>query len=161
MEMENLMPQGNDKLSGSSPLFWLSLIAVVGIVFLGGRFLAAPRVAAAGFGVPLDDGNGVAFAYCKGIRDIFSGLVGLPFLIAGRRRALASIILIATIIPITDGFIMMRFSGPRADVSLNSLGSRTLHDRTRFFPFSDFSQLINPIARTRSGRANPLAGKGR
>jgi len=111
--MENLMPQGNDKLSRSSPLFWLSLIAVVGIVFLGGRFLAAPRVAAAGFGVPLDDGNGVAFAYCKGIRDIFSGLVGLPFLIAGRRRAIASIIFIATIIPITDGFIMMRFSGPR------------------------------------------------
>ena len=87
-------------------------MAILGIIFLGGRFLVAPHTASAAFGVPLDDGNGVAFA-TKGIRDIFSGLVGLPFLLTGRRRAVAWILLIATIIPIADGLIVMKFSGPR------------------------------------------------
>jgi len=111
--MENPMLEGNEKLSRSSPLFWFSLIAILGIIFLGARFLVAPHTASAAFGVPLDDGNGVAFAYTKGIRDIFSGLVGLPFLLTGRRRAVAWILLIATIIPIADGLIVMKFSGPQ------------------------------------------------
>ena len=104
------MPKQNE-LNKSSPLFWLSLIAALGIIFLGARFLIAPLKGAEAFGVPLENGHGVAFAYAKGIRDIFSGLVGLPFLLAGERRSVAWIILIATIIPIADGFIMMRFSG--------------------------------------------------
>lgn len=77
------------KLGRSSPLFWFVLIAALGIIFLGGRFLLAPLTAATGFGVPLVDGNGLAFAYTKGVRDIFSGLVGLPFLFVGQRRAVA------------------------------------------------------------------------
>jgi len=109
------MVQANSTLRPSSGLFWLVLIALLGIIFLGARFLIAPKVAAAAFGVPLADDNGIAFAYTKGIRDIFSGLVGLPFLFAGRRRPLAWILLIATIIPVADGFIMMKFSGVQAN----------------------------------------------
>ena len=105
------MAQG--RLDRPSPLFWLTLTAALGIIGLGARFLVVPQVGAEGFGVPLQDGNGVAFACTKGIRDIFSGLVGLPFLFAGRRRAVAWILLTASIIPVTDGFIMMKFSGLR------------------------------------------------
>ena len=74
------MVQANSTLRPSSGLFWLVLIALLGIIFLGARFLIAPKVAAAAFGVPRADDNGISFAYTKGIRDIFSGLVGLPFL---------------------------------------------------------------------------------
>lgn len=101
-----------DSLDRSSPLFWLTLAAILGIVFIGLRFLVAPLTAAAAFGVPLADGSdGIAFAYTKGIRDIFSGLVGLPFLLAGQRRPIAWVLLVATIVPLTDGLIMMMFSG--------------------------------------------------
>jgi hypothetical protein len=54
------MPQVDNKLSRSSPLFWFTLAAAIAIMFLGARFLIAPRIAAEGFGVPLDDGNGIA-----------------------------------------------------------------------------------------------------
>lgn len=77
------------------------------------RFLLAPCIAAEGFGVPLDRGSGLAFAYTTGIRDVFSGLVGLSFLFPRQRRAVAWVILVATIIPIVDGFILIRFSGVR------------------------------------------------
>jgi hypothetical protein len=105
------MMEPDDDLRRWSALFCLPFIAALGIIFVGGRFLVAPRAAAAAFGIPLGDGNGVAFAYMKGIRDIFSGLVVFPFLFAGRRRPVAWIMLIATIIPITDGFILLKFSG--------------------------------------------------
>jgi hypothetical protein len=47
------------RLDRSSPLFWLTLTAALGIIGLGGTFLIAPQVGAEGFGVPLQDGNGV------------------------------------------------------------------------------------------------------
>jgi len=105
------MAQFGAKLVRASPLFWLVLMAVLGIVFLGARFLLAPLTAAAAFGVPLENGHGLAFAYTKGIRDIFSGLVDLPFLLTGQRRAIAWVMLTATVIPIADGLIVMKFSG--------------------------------------------------
>ena len=96
----------------SSPLltsFWLVLIVVVEIVFLGaGSFSLPDRVGRPR--LPLEYGHRLAFAYAKGIRDIFSGHVGLPFLLAGQRRAGAWIVLAATIVLIADGFIMMKFS---------------------------------------------------
>jgi len=107
------MPEPPEPLTTSSPLFWLSLGAALGIIFLGSRFLLAPKVAAESFGVPLNDGTGFAFAYAKGIRDIFSGVVALPFLLRGHRRAVAWIILTATMIPVFDGFIIIHFSGAR------------------------------------------------
>jgi hypothetical protein len=64
-------------------------------------------------------------AYTKGVRDIFSGLVGLPFLFSGQRRSVAWVMLTATIIPIADGLIMMK-----------PLGSRTVHVGADFLSFS-------------------------
>jgi len=90
------------------------LAAIAGIIFIGVRFLVAPELASADFGVALNGGNGVAFAYTKGIRDIFSGLVALPFLLMGQRRAVAWIFLIATIVPVADGFITINSHGIEA-----------------------------------------------
>jgi ABC-type Na+ efflux pump permease subunit len=105
------MYRPEESFGRSSPLFWLSLMVAAGIIFIGVRFLLSPLVAAEAFGVPLVSGAGVAFSYAKGMRDIFAGLVIFPFLLMGQRRALAWIMLVATIIPVVDGLIVLRFSG--------------------------------------------------
>ena len=50
----------------------LAGLIAVGIIFIGGRFMVAPRVAAAGFGVLPDLGQSSIAAYLsvKGVRDI-------------------------------------------------------------------------------------------
>jgi hypothetical protein len=49
------MNEPESRFDRSSPLWWLTLIAVAGISAIGARFLIAPRIAAEGFGVPLVD----------------------------------------------------------------------------------------------------------
>jgi hypothetical protein len=114
------------------------MLAVVGIIFLGIRFLVAPQTGAQGFGVPLENGNGIAFALTKGIRDVFSGVVGLPFLLGRQRRPVAWIILTATIIPIADGFIMMKFSGFRLQFLAIHWGAALYMIVLAFFLFRPF-----------------------
>lgn len=109
------MAQTEERLSRTSPLYWLVLATALGFMLIGIGFLVAPRIASEGFGIPLDGGPGLAFARVKGIRDIFAGLVVLPFLFRGERRAVAWVMLTATLIPIVDGFIV-----------LNSLGAHPL-----------------------------------
>jgi hypothetical protein len=81
----------------------LSLLTGLGLVFIGLRFLLAPRAGAEGFGVflPPADVN-YAFHYAKGIRDVFSGLLIVAFAGLGYDRALAWVLLLGTLIPSAD-----------------------------------------------------------
>lgn len=81
----------------------LSLLTGLGMVFIGLRFLLAPRAGAEGFGVflPPTDVN-YAFHYAKGIRDVFSGLLLVTFAGLGYDRALAWVLLLGTLIPSVD-----------------------------------------------------------
>ena len=56
--------------------YTLAGLIAAGIVFIGARFLLAPRVAAAGYGVQPDLSQRSTGAYLsvKGVRDIASGL---------------------------------------------------------------------------------------
>jgi Domain of unknown function (DUF4267) len=55
--------------------FVLSALIAVGIIFIGGRFLAAPSLAATGYGVPAGtEPHSWAYLSANGIRDIASGL---------------------------------------------------------------------------------------
>jgi hypothetical protein len=56
--------------------YTLAGLIAAGIIFIGARFIVAPRVAAAGYGVQPDLGQPAAGAYLsvKGVRDIASGL---------------------------------------------------------------------------------------
>lgn len=101
----------DETLSRTSPLFWLSLAVSLGVAFIGTTFLISPQTGARVFGVSLNDGPGFVFVYTTGIRDVFCGLVGLPFLFAGQRRAVAWVMLITAIIPIADGIITIKFLG--------------------------------------------------
>ena len=81
----------------------LSLLTGLGMVFIGTRFLLAPRAGAEGYGVflpPADDNY--AFHYAKGVRDVFSGLLLVTFAGLGYDRPLAWVALSGTLIPGVD-----------------------------------------------------------
>jgi hypothetical protein len=87
-----------------------------GIIFIGARFILAPRVAAAGYGVQPDLGQRSVRAYLsvKGIRDIASGLFLFILMAAGATHLLGWVILAATIIPIADATIVLGHGGPKS-----------------------------------------------
>lgn len=81
----------------------LSLLTGLGLVFIGLRFLLAPRAGAEGFGVflpPTD--TQYAFHYAKGIRDVFAGLLLVAFAGLGYDRPLAWVLLLGALIPGVD-----------------------------------------------------------
>jgi Domain of unknown function (DUF4267) len=87
-----------------------------GIIFIGARFIVAPRVAAAGYGVQPDLSQKAAGAYLsvKGVRDIASGLIVFALMAAGATHPLGWMILAATIIPLGDATIVLGHGGPKS-----------------------------------------------
>ena len=88
----------------------------VGIVFIGARFILAPRTAAAAYGVQSDLGQQSVGAYLsvKGVRDIASGLFVFILMAAGATHLLGWVILAATIIPLADATIVLGHGGSRS-----------------------------------------------
>jgi hypothetical protein len=84
----------------NSPLFWCTLVIPVAIMG-----------ASTAFGIPIHDPAAFPFMWTKGIRDIFSGLVVLAFLLRGDRRATATLFAIAIFIPICDGLVILKHLG--------------------------------------------------
>jgi hypothetical protein len=95
----------------NSPLFWCTLVLPVAIIGLGINFLLNPVGASTAFGIPIHDPAAFPFMWTKGIRDVFSGLVILPFLLRGDRRTTATLVAIAVFIPIGDGLIILKHLG--------------------------------------------------
>jgi hypothetical protein len=94
----------------------LAGLLAAGIIFIGARFLVAPRVAAAGYGVPADLNQPSADAYLsvKGVRDIATGLFVVILLIAGATQLAGWVMLAATIIPLADATIVLRHGGSKS-----------------------------------------------
>lgn len=94
----------------------LAGLLAAGIVFIGARFLVAPRVAAAGYGVlpNLDQPSAGAYLSVKGVRDIASGLFVIILMVAGTFQLAGWMILAGTIIPIADAAIVLRNGGSKA-----------------------------------------------
>ena len=94
----------------------LSGLLAVGIIFLGARFLVAPRVAAVGYGVlpDVDETSVRAYLSVKGVRDIATGLFVVILMIARETHLLGWVILAATIIPLAEAAIVLRSGGSRA-----------------------------------------------
>ena len=83
--------------------FYLSAVIAAGIIFIGGRFLVAPSLAAAGCGVPAGtEPHSRAYLSAKGIRDIASGLFAAILIAYGSAHPLGWFMLAAAIIPIGD-----------------------------------------------------------
>jgi Domain of unknown function (DUF4267) len=94
----------------------LAGLLAAGIIFIGARFLVAPRVAAAGYGVPADLNQPSADAYLsvKGVRDIATGLFVVILLIAGATQLAGWVMLAATVIPLADATIVLRNGGSKS-----------------------------------------------
>jgi hypothetical protein len=94
----------------------LSGLIAVAIVVIGARFLIAPAIAAAGYGVPADPNQELVRAYlsAKGVRDIASGLFIAILMLAGATHLLGWIMLAATVIPVVDAAIVLRNGGTKA-----------------------------------------------
>jgi len=89
--------------------YTLAGLIAAGIIFIGARFLVAPRVAATGYGVvpDLDQPSARGYLSVKGVRDIASGLSVVILIAAGAAHLLGWVILAATIIPLADAAIVL------------------------------------------------------
>lgn len=99
------------KLSRNSALFWFTLVIPIGIIAIGINFLLNPVGASAAYGVPISDPAVFPFMWIKGIRDVFSGLVILPFLWTGNRNVTGILFAIAILVPFGDGLVIIGNSG--------------------------------------------------
>lgn len=111
----------------NSVSYWLTFLDAVGIIFIGIRFLAAPYIAADGYGIPLDHHLSSGYAYAKGILDIYSGIILLVFLMLRKARVTAILFSIATIIPATDFCIILSANGTGDIVHLLIHGCTTIY----------------------------------
>jgi hypothetical protein len=96
--------------------YTLAGLMAAGIIFIGARFIIAPRVAAAGYGVQpdLDQRSVGAYLSVKGVRDIASGLIVFVLMAAGATHLLGWVILAATIVPLADATIVLRNGGAKS-----------------------------------------------
>lgn len=86
----------------------LSVLTGLLLLFIGLRFLLAPRAGAEGFGVFLPaSATNYAFHYAKGVRDVFSGLLIVGFAALGYDRPLAWVLLLGALIPVVDLSIVL------------------------------------------------------
>lgn len=88
------------------------VVAILGclfILFIGARFLLAPRIALAGFGVAEDRLR--ALTSIKGVRDITSGIVPLVVLAVGGSHVFGWALVAAAITPIGDAIIVTTNGG--------------------------------------------------
>lgn len=85
------------------------------IIFIGARFLVAPRAAAAGYGVlpDLNQSGSDAYLSVKGVRDIATGLFVVIVMLAHATHLVGWVMLAATMIPIADGIIVLRDGGSK------------------------------------------------
>lgn len=87
----------------------VAILACVFILVIGARFLLAPRVALAGFGVP--EGRVRALTSIKGVRDITSGVVPLVVLGVAGAHIFGWALLAAAVTPIGDAVIVTTNGG--------------------------------------------------
>jgi hypothetical protein len=94
----------------------LAGLLAAAIILIGARFLIAPRVAAAGYGVPADPNQPEVRAYLnvKGIRDITTGLFVAVLMLAGATHLVGWVMLVAILIPIVDAAVVLRHGGAKS-----------------------------------------------
>ena len=92
----------------------LAIALNLAIVFIGARFLLAPQVAAAGFGVAAREHGDPAYLSTKGARDFASGVLGLTLIGFTDAFTVGLFMLALSIIPFCDTVIVLRNHGTRA-----------------------------------------------
>lgn len=91
----------------------VALLAALGIIFIGVRYLSAPLTMAPSFGLPLPEaGQNIPWwLRLKGSRDIVSGLLVLVFMAWDGHRALGIVLMVEALIPIGDMSLVLAAGG--------------------------------------------------
>lgn len=121
MMMDSMRP--GDTLRWNSLLGALTLLVGVAIILVGLRFLIAPPAGAAGYGLPVDPGQGDGFLLAKGLRDIASGLFVFTLVATASRRVVGLFMMVATVIPIGDAVIVATHAGLQQPLPLSIHGA--------------------------------------
>lgn len=85
----------------------IAFLTGLGMIFIGARFLLAPEIAEAGYGLHFNTHGDYSFHYIKGIRDLFAGLLFCILVLSKQTKALGITLLVGTIIPVTDMLIVL------------------------------------------------------
>ena len=91
--------------------YGLAIVLSLAIVAIGMRFLIAPHVAAAGYGVPAKENGDPAYLTVKGVRDTCVGLLGLTLVALAGRVAVGLFMLV---VALADAVIVLRNGGTKA-----------------------------------------------
>ncbi|MEU1842421.1 DUF4267 domain-containing protein [Micromonospora sediminicola] len=94
--------------------YGLAIVLSLFCVFIGARFLLAPRASAAGYGVAATPGGGTAYLTVKGLRDLSYGLLGLALIAFTSADAVAWYMLVVALNPLGDTIVVLRNGGTRA-----------------------------------------------
>jgi uncharacterized protein DUF4267 len=94
--------------------YGLAIVLLVLFLFIGVRFLTAPRAAAAGYGVPAKVDGDSAYLTIKGTRDFTLGVLGVALLAFVGAHAAGWYMLVGAIIPLADTRIVLRHGGAKA-----------------------------------------------
>ncbi|MGW5365859.1 DUF4267 domain-containing protein [Actinopolymorpha pittospori] len=94
--------------------YGLAILLNLFVVFIGARFLLAPRASAAGYGVPAKADGDAAYLTIKGLRDGAFGILGLVLLAFAGAHAEAWFMLVVALVPLGDTAIVLRHLGTRA-----------------------------------------------
>ncbi|OKI47346.1 DUF4267 domain-containing protein [Micromonospora sp. CB01531] len=94
--------------------YGLAVVLSLFCVFIGARFLLAPRASAAGYGVPAAPDGDPAYLTIKGLRDLSYGLLGLALIAFTSADAVAWFMLIVALNPLGDTLIVLRHGGAKA-----------------------------------------------
>lgn len=85
----------------------IAFLTGLGMIFIGTRFLLAPQIAEAGYGIHFNAHGDYSFHYIKGIRDVFTGLVICILILTKQTKALGTTLVVGTIIPTVDMLIVL------------------------------------------------------
>jgi len=94
--------------------YGLAIVLSLAILAIGVRFLIAPRVAAAGYGVPAKENGDPAYLTVKGVRDTCVGLLGLALIAFADRVAVGLFMLVVALAALADAVIVLRNGGTKA-----------------------------------------------
>jgi hypothetical protein len=110
------LPRMSDILARALPwravTTWIAIVAAIGFFAIGLRALLAPAGAASAFGLPLADGDGLAYVRAFGARNIGLSIVALTLIVLDVRRGLAAVFLAGALIAALDFSIVAAQLGP-------------------------------------------------
>jgi len=104
-----------------SPLYWLSGIFALGLVFIGLLALLSPAVASIMFGIPASAPDTLSWVRLAGVRDIALGLLLLAVIALKQGRTTGILVLLATIVPITDVITVFLHNGLSSQALLHTV----------------------------------------